>query len=161
MCFHLLWIHENVENYKGRGKQCNTTLPIWVSPHLHKLLVVLILHHLKWNKNNHPILFDYFWFNSKFEKYHYFHKKMLVNFIYFLSDLNITSVMFVKNTIPWWKSGFSVILSCFLTLHVPGQEFFRAGVFSWNFGTLMNIHLQHKKERSYKEKYPFFSPGNS
>ena len=33
------------------------------------------------------------------------------------------------------------------------QEFFRAGEFSWNYGTLINIDLQHEKEK----KYPFFS----
>ena len=32
------------------------------------------------------------------------------------------------------------------------QEFFRAGEFSSNQGTLINIHLQHEKERSCREK---------
>ena len=36
------------------------------------------------------------------------------------------------------------------------QEFFRAGEFSWNYGTLINIHLQHEKERSHREKISVF-----
>ena len=39
--------------------------------------------------------------------------------------------------------------------------FFRAGEFSWNYDTSINIHLQHEKERPCREKYPVFSPGNS
>ena len=38
------------------------------------------------------------------------------------------------------------------------QEFFRTGEFSSNYGTLINIHLQHEKERSRREKiYQFFA----
>ena len=35
---------------------------------------------------------------------------------------------------------------------VRNQEFFRAGEFSWNQGTLINIQLQHKKEKSRSKK---------
>ena len=41
------------------------------------------------------------------------------------------------------------------------QEFFRTGEFSWNQSTLINIHLQHKKEKPRREKSPIFFPGNS
>ena len=41
------------------------------------------------------------------------------------------------------------------------QEFYRTGKFSWNKDTLINNNLEHEKERSCREKYLFFSPGNS
>ena len=41
---------------------------------------------------------------------------------------------------------------------VRNQEFFRAGEFSWNYGTLINIHLQQNKEKLRREKSPIFCP---
>ena len=39
---------------------------------------------------------------------------------------------------------------------VHNQEFFRIMEFSWNQGTFIKIHLQHKKEKPRKEKIPNF-----
>ena len=36
------------------------------------------------------------------------------------------------------------------------QEFFRAGEFSWNWCTSINIHQQHEKERPRREKISGF-----
>ena len=41
------------------------------------------------------------------------------------------------------------------------QEIFRAGEFSSNYGTLINIHLEQNKEKPHREKSPIFLPGNS
>ena len=41
------------------------------------------------------------------------------------------------------------------------QEFYMTGKFSWNKDTLINNNLEHEKERPCREKYLFFSPGNS
>ena len=49
----------------------------------------------------------------------------------------------------------------FLTQQARNQEFFRAGEFSSNKGTSINIHLQHEKERPRREKSTGFSPRNS
>ena len=65
------------------------------------------------------------------------------------------------------KKNYVVCLQCirFIRIHTMiqagNQEFFRAGEFSWNQGTLVNIHPQHEKERPRKEKICGFSPGNS
>ena len=37
------------------------------------------------------------------------------------------------------------------------QEFFMAGEFFWNYGTLMNIHQQREKEMPRREKISRFS----
>ena len=39
------------------------------------------------------------------------------------------------------------------------QDLFRAGEFSWNCGTLINVYLQHEKERPAGKKSPDFLPG--
>ena len=41
-------------------------------------------------------------------------------------------------------------------LQASNQEFFRAGEFSWNQDTSINIHLQHKKEKPRREKISGF-----
>ena len=41
------------------------------------------------------------------------------------------------------------------------KKFFWAEEFSWNLGTSISNHLQREKERTRKEKYLVFSPGNS
>ena len=41
-------------------------------------------------------------------------------------------------------------------LQARNQEFFRAGEFSWNQGTFIKIHLQHKKEKHGREKITNF-----
>ena len=38
-----------------------------------------------------------------------------------------------------------------LHLQARNQERFRAGEFSWNKGTSINMHLQHEKERFRRE----------
>ena len=37
-------------------------------------------------------------------------------------------------------------------IQARNRESFRAGEFSWNLGTSINIHLQHEKERPHREK---------
>ena len=41
------------------------------------------------------------------------------------------------------------------------KDFFRAGEFSWNYGTSINIHLQYNEETPAENKYPVFSPRGS
>ena len=48
------------------------------------------------------------------------------------------------------------VKNLYLALQACNQEFFRAGKFSWNYGTSINIHLQHGKERSRREKISSF-----
>ena len=50
-------------------------------------------------------------------------------------------------------------LCCFFKIllnQARNQEFFRAGEFSWNYGTSINIHLQHEKESFRREKISGF-----
>ena len=43
-------------------------------------------------------------------------------------------------------------------IQARNKEFLRAGEFSWNQGTVINIHLQQKKEKPRREKnHHFFS----
>ena len=49
--------------------------------------------------------------------------------------------------------------SSYVQVHI--QEFFRAGEFSWNQGTLINNHEQTRKKKPRREKSTAFSPGNS
>ena len=41
---------------------------------------------------------------------------------------------------------------------IPGAEprVFRAGEFCWNYGTSINNHLQHKKEKTDRENIRYF-----
>ena len=45
-----------------------------------------------------------------------------------------------------------LVLTYFMYMQARNQEFFRAGDFSLNQDTSINIHLQHKKERPRREK---------
>ena len=60
---------------------------------------------------------------------------------------------FIKSCDQTFRRGF-----CFykLFLQTHNQEFFRAGQFSWNYGTLINIHLQHEKKRPRRKKISVF-----
>ena len=53
-----------------------------------------------------------------------------------------------------------LLLNITSILQARNQGFFRAGEFSWNHGTLINIHLQENKEKPSTEKSPIFLPRN-
>ena len=43
-----------------------------------------------------------------------------------------------------------------LEVQARNQDFFRAGEFSWNYDTLINIHLQQEKNKPRREKISNF-----
>ena len=43
-----------------------------------------------------------------------------------------------------------------LEVQARNQDFFRAGEFSWNYDTLINIHLQQEKNEPRREKISNF-----
>ena len=59
------WKRRKLQRAKKTMQHYSTNMS---TPHLDKLLVVLMLIRLQWNKNSHIILVDYYWFNIKFEK---------------------------------------------------------------------------------------------
>ena len=68
------------------------------------------------------------------------------------SDIMITKIFSVN-------IDHIVLQSSYVQVH--NLVCFRAGQFSWNQGILINSHVQNEKEKPCREKYPFFSPGNS
>ena len=67
--------------------------------------------------------------------------------------------VFVKNTKKTTLARYFTKVIVHHSFQGRNQEFFRAGEFSWNLGTSINIHLQHDKERPRTEKFPGFWPG--
>ena len=79
-----------------------------------------------------------FWLKWKFNKF----------YISSLLSFDFWFVFYFPNVIYPFPLTLSI-----LTLQARNYEFYRAEEdFSWNKGTSINIHLQHEKERSRKEK---------
>ena len=71
------------------------------------------------------------------------------------------SLVFTKNHLFLFAFIWDMALICILVFNlesqVRNQGFFTAGEFSWNQGTSINIHLQHKKEKPHF--FPIFEKG--